>query len=88
MAGLHDTNLARVKATQDYLLKCDKILIVSKIARVITDQSVSTALFSVVARHMPMEWKESGGKKLKLALVCTEAEVKITFLDIIQILAN
>ncbi|KAM0326265.1 hypothetical protein ACHAQA_006862 [Verticillium albo-atrum] len=72
--GLHDTNLARVKATQDYLLKCDRLLIVSKIARAITDQSVRSTLFSVVARHMPMEWKESGGKKLRLAVVCTEAE--------------
>ncbi|KAM0272239.1 hypothetical protein ACHAQH_008760 [Verticillium albo-atrum] len=74
LPGLNDTNLARVKATQSYLLQCDKILIVSKIARAITDQSVRSAIFSSLARHVPMEWEESGGRKLQLAVVCTGAE--------------
>lgn len=73
--GLHDTNLARVKATQTYLLGCDKILIVSRIARAITDQSVRSAIYTALARHVPMEWEQSGGKGLKLAVVCTGAEV-------------
>jgi hypothetical protein len=54
------------------------MLIVSKIARAITDQSVKDTLLQVVARHVPMEWGESGGKKLKLAIVCTEADVRRT----------
>ncbi|KAH6682229.1 hypothetical protein F5X68DRAFT_192586 [Plectosphaerella plurivora] len=74
LPGLRDTNLARVKATQEYLLRCDRILIVTKIARAITDQSVQSTLFSAVSRHIPMEWEESGGKNLKLAVVCTEAD--------------
>lgn len=75
MTGLHDTNLARVKATQDYLLRCDKILIVTKIGRAITDQSLKTTLFAAVSRHIPVEWDASVGQKLKLAVVCTSAEV-------------
>lgn len=81
LPGLQDTNLARVKATQDYLLQCDNILIVSKIARAITDQSLKSSLFSVLARHVPMEWEASGGKKLNIAVVCTGSEVLFILLQ-------
>ncbi|UNI13469.1 hypothetical protein JDV02_000212 [Purpureocillium takamizusanense] len=74
LPGLHDTNLARVRATQDYLLKCDNILIVAKISRAITDQSLKSSLFYVLSRHMPLEWDQSGAQRMKIAVVCTKAE--------------
>jgi hypothetical protein len=73
--GLQDTNLARVRATQTYLIKCDHVFIVAKISRAITDQSLKSSLYSVLARHVPLEWEQSGGKSLKVAVVCTMSEV-------------
>jgi hypothetical protein len=73
--GLQDTNLARVRATQTYLIKCDHVFIVAKISRAITDQSLKSSLYSVLARHVPLEWEQSGGESLKVAVVCTMSEV-------------
>ncbi|KAK3291870.1 uncharacterized protein B0H64DRAFT_420096 [Chaetomium fimeti] len=69
-----DTNLARVRATHDYLLRCNHILIVAKISRAITDASLKSSLFSVLSRHVPLEWEETGASSLKIAVVCTGAE--------------
>ncbi|KAF4335290.1 hypothetical protein FBEOM_10865 [Fusarium beomiforme] len=74
LPGLQDTNLARVRATQDYLMKCDNIIIVAKISRAITDQSLKYSLFYVLSRHMPTEWEQSGAKRLNVAVVCTKSE--------------
>ncbi|KAJ4256900.1 hypothetical protein NW762_008996 [Fusarium torreyae] len=74
LPGLQDTNLARVRATQDYLVKCDNIVIVAKISRAITDQSLKSSLFYVLSRHVPTEWEESGTQRLKVAVVCTKSE--------------
>ena len=73
--GLQDTNLARVRATQTYLMKCDNVFIIAKISRALTDQSLKSSLYSVLAQHAPVEWEESGGKGLNLAVVCTKSEV-------------
>ncbi|GKU13581.1 unnamed protein product, partial [Fusarium langsethiae] len=72
--GLQDTNLARVRATQDYLVKCDNIIIVAKISRAITDQSLKSSLFYVLSRHMPTEWEQSGTQRLNVSVVCTKSE--------------
>lgn len=74
LPGLQDTNLARVRATQDYLIKCDTIMIVAKISRAITDQSLKSSLFYVLSRHMPMEWEQSGTQRLNVSVVCTKSE--------------
>ncbi|CAJ0551485.1 Ff.00g114150.m01.CDS01 [Fusarium sp. VM40] len=74
LPGLQDTNLARVRATQDYLIKCDNILIVAKISRAITDQSLKSSLFYVLSRHMPTEWEQSGTQRLNVSVVCTKSE--------------
>ncbi|KAH8812284.1 hypothetical protein F5884DRAFT_784973 [Xylogone sp. PMI_703] len=74
LPGLQDTNLARVRATQKYLMKCDNVFIVAKISRAITDQSLKSSLYSILARHAPVEWEESAGKSLNLAVVCTKSE--------------
>lgn len=73
--GLHDTNFARVKATQDYLMKCNTVFIVANISRAITDQSLKSSLFSVLSRHVPLELEESGAKALRVAVICTRVEV-------------
>jgi hypothetical protein len=75
--GLHDTNLARVRATQNYLLRCNNIFIVAKISRAVTDQSLKSSLFSALSLHIPLEWEESGGKSLNIAVVCTRSEVSL-----------
>ncbi|KAJ9136605.1 Ras GTPase family protein [Pleurostoma richardsiae] len=74
LPGLQDTNLARVRATQDYLMRCNNIFIVAKISRAITDQSLKTSLFTVLARQVPLEWDESAAKSLNVAVVCTKSE--------------
>lgn len=74
--GLQDTNLARVRATHDYLLKCNHIFIVANISRAITDQSLKSSLFSVLSRHVPLEWDESAAQSLNIAVVCTKIEVR------------
>ncbi|KAF5589898.1 uncharacterized protein FSUBG_11004 [Fusarium subglutinans] len=74
LPGLQDTNLARVRATQDYLIKCDNIMIVAKISRAITDQSLKSSLFYVLSRHVPTEWEQSGTQRLKVAVVYTKSE--------------
>ena len=75
VSGLQDTNLARVRATHDYLLKCHHIFIVADISRAITDQSLKSSLFSVISRHVPLEWEKSAAESLKIAVVCTKTEV-------------
>ncbi|KAK3306258.1 uncharacterized protein B0T15DRAFT_396538 [Chaetomium strumarium] len=74
LPGLQDTNLARVRATHDYLLKCNHIFIVAKISRAITDRSLQSSLFSVLSRHVPLEWEESAAQSLRIAVVCTKTE--------------
>lgn len=56
-------------------MKCDNVFIVAKISRAITDQSLKSSLYSILARHAPVEWEESGVKSLNLAVVCTKSEV-------------
>lgn len=74
LPGLQDTNLARVRSTQDYLVKCDNIIIVANISRAITDQSLKSSLFFALSRHVPTEWEQSGAQKFKIAVVCTKSE--------------
>ncbi|KAL9106686.1 MAG: hypothetical protein Q9227_008338 [Pyrenula ochraceoflavens] len=74
LPGLQDTNLARVKATQDYLCKSDHILIVSEIKRVATKQSVKDSLFHVLKTHVHGDWENTAGKYLNVAVVCTKTD--------------
>lgn len=75
LPGLQDTNLARVRSTQDYLLKADKILIVSNIARAITNQSLQSSVYTVLAQQVELDWQKNAAKKsLNFAVVCTRAD--------------
>jgi hypothetical protein len=58
-----------------YLLKCDHVFIVAKISRAITDQSLKSSLYTVLARHAPLEWEETAGQSFRIAVVCTKSEV-------------
>jgi len=56
------------------LMQSDNILVVTNIVRAITDSSVESSIYHVVSRHVPLEWEQSTGKFLKLAVVCTKSE--------------
>jgi len=55
-------------------MKCNNIFIVAKISRAITDQSLKSSLYNVLAKHVPLAWEEAGGAGLNLAVVCTKSE--------------
>lgn len=74
LPGLRDTNLARVRATERYLLKADHIFIIAKISRAISDQSLKSSLYTALAQHIPNEWDESAGSFLNVSVVCTKTE--------------
>ena len=74
LPGLQDTNLARLKATQDYLMQCHNVFIIAKISRAITDQSLKSSLYYVLSKHAPLEWEASAGREFKLAVICTRSE--------------
>lgn len=74
LPGLRDTNLARVRATERYLLKADHIFIIAKISRAISDQSLKSSLYTALAQHIPNEWNESAGSFLNVSVVCTKTE--------------
>ena len=85
--GLQDTNLARVQATQDYLMHCDRILLVTQIARAVTDQSLQNSLYDAIARLAPIEWelREKGDDprnstpgSFQFAVVCTRSDVGVS----------
>lgn len=59
-------------------MKCDNVFIVAKISRAITDQSLKSSLYNILARHAPIEFEESGAKNLNLAIVCTKSEVLVS----------
>ena len=75
MAGLHDNNLAKVRATEQYILSCDHIFVVGKISRAISDQSLKSSLFTAIKQHIPYEWDKEGLNRLKATIVCTRSEV-------------
>lgn len=74
-SGLQDTNMARVQATQTYLLKSDYVLIVAKITRAQTDKSLKDSINTVISRHMSLEDNNDSLRNFHLAVVCTKTEV-------------
>ncbi|KAK5999130.1 hypothetical protein PT974_01519 [Cladobotryum mycophilum] len=74
LPGLQDTNLARVRVTQDYLVNCSNILLVTNISRAATDRSLKDSLSSIISHHIPLEWDESTAKSMTIAVVCTKTD--------------
>jgi hypothetical protein len=56
-------------------MKCDHVFVVADIKRAITNHTLKSSIDEVVSRHARYEWKESGGAKLKVSVVCTNSEV-------------
>lgn len=73
LPGLQDTNHARVKATENYLFRCDHFFIVSDIARVMTDESLKHSLLGVLRGHISLDSKKSKGKP-NFTFVCTKSD--------------
>lgn len=62
-----------MRATEDYLIKCNHIFLVTNISRAITDQSLKSSLYSVLSKHVPL-WNDVAGKGLRVAVVCTKSD--------------
>jgi Dynamin family len=70
LPGLQDTNVARVKATESYLFRCDHFFIVANISRCMTDQSLKTSLLHVLTKHMPIDPK----RPPRFSIVCSKSD--------------
>jgi hypothetical protein len=80
LPGLKDVNLARIRAAQEYLIRCDHVLIVENISRAISSESLKSSLFLVLPRQTlphraPTDRQQSDATKVKIAVVCTHSEV-------------
>ncbi|PQE22018.1 Dynamin GTPase domain protein [Rutstroemia sp. NJR-2017a BBW] len=67
---------ARVRITQKYILSCDHVFIAATINRALNNNTLHSALYSELARHMPLAWETTGdlGMNLKVAVICTKTE--------------
>lgn len=64
--GYRDINLARVRKTEQYLVRCHEVFVVANIIRVISDQSVA----KFVGDQM-----RASGNRTRVTIVCTHADV-------------
>ncbi|CAK7218513.1 hypothetical protein SEUCBS140593_003572 [Sporothrix eucalyptigena] len=74
LPGLKDVNLARFRATQNYLIRCDSILIVGRITRAVSDASMQSALYLSLKKHAPSSLRQGNAPDFKVAFVCTHSE--------------
>ncbi|KAI9739990.1 MAG: hypothetical protein M1818_005046 [Claussenomyces sp. TS43310] len=73
LPGLQDTDTAKVRATEKYLMDSDYVFVVAKLCRAVSDQSLKSSIYSTVSRHVPLDWEDRAAR-LKLAIVCTRSE--------------
>ena len=76
-SGRSDTNVARIKAGQLYLHRCDGVFILSKISRALTDDSLESSVYSMPAQEMPVEWEINREKRLQVTVIRTKTYVSI-----------
>ncbi|KXJ86843.1 hypothetical protein Micbo1qcDRAFT_139663 [Microdochium bolleyi] len=74
LPGTQDTNLARVQATERYMMHCDCVLVVADISRAITDKSLETSLFQAMDKHGSVGTGPSAGKS-NVIVVCTKSDI-------------
>ena len=74
LPGLRDVNLAKFKATEQYLSKCDHVFIVAKISRAIPDQALHTTVMNEVRRRVPIDCGGSVSSHSRVTIVCTRAD--------------
>ena len=77
--GLQDVNLAKVRATERYLFKCDQVFVVARISRAISNQSLKNSLLQTLKNHVPNEWEQLAGRYMNLSIICTYSEVSYHF---------
>ncbi|OAL17741.1 hypothetical protein AYO22_11397 [Fonsecaea multimorphosa] len=73
--GRSDTNTARIKAGQMYLTTCDCVFILSNISRAVTDDSLKSSVYELLAQEMPLEWEMNRGERLQVIVICTKTDV-------------
>ncbi|CEO58542.1 hypothetical protein PMG11_03258 [Penicillium brasilianum] len=74
LPGLHDTNLARVRATRKYLSRCDRIFHVCDIRRVLTSEPLESNLSSTTICDEAASDKNSPKKWSRTAIICTMSD--------------
>lgn len=80
LPGLEDVNLARVRATHDYLARCDSVLIVGRITQAVSDASLQFRLRMSLKQHALSLLRQGNAPDIKVAFVCTHSEVGFFFL--------
>lgn len=76
MPGLGDTNMARVRATQRYLQRCDHILVLTRISRAVTDEGLQDTITKTLEKYASIDLSANSisRRKLSLSIVCTHSE--------------
>ncbi|KIX92369.1 uncharacterized protein Z520_11977 [Fonsecaea multimorphosa CBS 102226] len=74
LPGRSDTNTARIKAGQMYLTTCDCVFILSNISRAVTDDSLKSSVYELLAQEMPLEWEMNRGERLQVIVICTKTD--------------
>lgn len=74
LPGFGDTNLARVRATQQYLMRCDHLFMLTKITRAITDESLQSIIEKSMEKYASIDLKANARSQLALSIVCTHSE--------------
>jgi len=75
--GRSDTNTARIKAGQMYLKTCDCVFVLSNISRAVTDDSLKSSVYEMLAQEMPLEWEMNRGERLQVTVICTKTDVSV-----------
>lgn len=75
-AGLKDTNLARVKATKDYLQTCHHTFIVANIHRAVTNLTVHDSVLGRMTEERASDDGRASARRLSsVAIVYTKSDV-------------
>jgi hypothetical protein len=67
--------LARIKGTQEYLLRCDHIFAVTKISRAITSQALKSSVGQAISKHVAADFDTNVGRDFNLTVICTRSDV-------------
>ncbi|CAI7582702.1 unnamed protein product [Penicillium pancosmium] len=75
LPGLLDTSLARVKAAQEYLSRCDRVFHVTDIRRALTNEVLESSLYSTVPHDASTSEEVSTKRWSRTAVICTMSDV-------------
>lgn len=74
LPGLGDTNMARVRATQKYLLRCDHIFVLAKITRAVTDEGLQRIINKTIERYASIELRAPSRRRVPLSIIATHTD--------------